>query len=745
MSDTHVQHGTFQFKGELAASDMYVERAGLKVRSNLADFIEMEVLQGLDVEADRFWRGFSSLVGKHMDTNRALLQERDHLQQEIDRWHKENGPVAGKPDAYRDFLHRIGYLVAEPADFTVSTEKLDPEITRISGPQLVVPISNARYALNAANARWGSLYDALYGTDAISQEGELKPAKQYNAVRGQAVFEYVAAFMDKVFPLQNGRHADVTAYEIERPGQQASLVITAGDTKTHLQDSAAFYGFREEGSRLHILLGHNRLHIELVIDRSHPIGKTHPAGLADVIVESAITVIQDCEDSVAAVDAQDKVAVYRNWLGLMQASLEEAFEKNGRKLVRTLNPDRQYTSADGNTFSVKGRALMMVRNVGHLMMTDAVLDHEDKAIGEGLMDGVVTTLCAMHDLEQQQNSKTGAIYIVKPKMHGPKEVAFAAAMFADIEEMLGLAPNTIKIGIMDEERRTSANLKAVIKEAAKRIFFINTGFLDRTGDEIHTAMAAGPVLPKEGIKAEKWLAAYEDRNVIIGLQCGLMGRAQIGKGMWAKPDSMHDMLEQKIVHPKAGANCAWVPSPTAATLHALHYHYVDVQQAQEKRLNEALPSLAVLFSMPVLYPACLTAGEIRNELDNNAQGILGYVVRWVDQGIGCSKVPDIHDVALMEDRATCRISSQAIANWLKHGVVSEAAVLDSFSRMAAIVDEQNADDPLYQPMAADTEGSVAFQAALALALKGSKAPSGYTEPTLHTARRKVKHAISQRA
>ncbi|RCL00205.1 MAG: malate synthase [Candidatus Tokpelaia sp. JSC189] len=743
MSDIYTQQETLQVKEELTSSEIYLERAGLKVKNNLANFVEMEVLQGLDVEADRFWHGFSSLIAKHMDTNRVLLQERDHLQQEIDCWHKKNGPVAAKSKIYCDFLRKIGYLVADPADFTISTGNLDPEITKISGPQLVVPISNARYALNAANARWGSFYNALYGTDAILQDGELKLAEQYNPVRGQAVFDYVAMFMDKAFPLQEGCYADVTAYEIERNGQWASLVITTKSTKTQLRDSAAFHGFREEGGVLRILLGHNRLYIELVINRSHPIGKMHPAGLTDVIVESAITVIQDCEDSVAAVDAQDKVSVYRNWLGLMQANLEDTFEKNGKKVVRILNPDRQYTSADGKAFSVKGCALMMVRNVGHLMMTDAVLDNEGKVIGEGLMDGVITTLCAMHDLKQRQNSKTGSIYIVKPKMHGPKEAAFAVTMFADIEKMLGLARNTIKIGIMDEERRTSANLKAVIKEVAKRIFFINTGFLDRTGDEIHTAMAAGPVLPKEDIKAEKWLAAYEDRNMVIGLQCGLMGRAQIGKGMWVKCDSMHDMLEQKISHPKTGANCAWVPSPTAATLHALHYHYVNVQEVQGKRLNEALPSLSVLFSMPALEPASLTACEIRNELDNNAQGILGYVVRWIDRGIGCSKVPDIHNVTLMEDRATCRISSQVIANWLKHGVISESEVLDSFRRMATVVDEQNADDPLYRPMAADTEGSVAFQAALALALKGSEAPSGYTEPVLYRARRKVKYGIDK--
>ncbi|RCL01922.1 MAG: malate synthase [Candidatus Tokpelaia sp. JSC188] len=743
MSDIYTKQETLQIKKEFTSPDIYLERETLKVRSSLANFIETEVLQGLDIKAEQFWQSFSTLVAKHMDTNRALLQERAYLQQKIDLWHKSNGPIVAKPEIYCNFLREIGYLVAEAKDFTISTEKLDPEITKISGPQLVVPISNARYALNATNARWGSLYDALYGTDAISQKDAPKLAGEYNPIRGEAVFDYVAMFMDKIFPLQKGHYTDVTAYEIKENKQKVNLIITVKNTKTHLQDSMAFRGFREEDGVLYILLEHNKLHVELVVDRSNPIGNLHPAGLADIIVESAITVIQDCEDSVVAVDAQDKVAVYRNWLGLMKTNLQETFEKNGRKLVRLLNPDRQYISTDGKPFSVKGRALMMVRNVGHLMMTDAVLDTKGMAIGEGLMDGIITTLCAMHDLKQQKNSKTGSIYIVKPKMHGPKEVAFAAAIFTDIEEMLGLIPNTIKIGIMDEERRTSANLKAVIKEVVERIFFINTGFLDRTGDEIHTVMMAGPVLPKEKIKAERWLAAYEDRNVIIGLQCGLMGRAQIGKGMWTQPDSMYDMLEQKISHPQAGANCAWVPSPTAATLHALHYHYVDVQQMQERRLNEASPPLSVLFSMPMLEPAHLTVGKICNELDNNAQGILGYVVRWVDQGIGCSKVPDIHNISLMEDRATCRISSQVIANWLKHGIVSEIEVLNSFKRMAIIVDDQNVNDPLYQPMATNIEDSIAFQAALALALKGNTAPSGYTEPILHVARCKMKSSVNK--
>lgn len=719
-------------------TDRYMLREGLKVRSSLAGFIETQALAGLAVEAGQFWRGFSDLVARHMDNNRALLCERERLQRELDRWHPENGPAAQNPEGYQAFLQKIGYLADVPEDFSISTQGLDPEITAISGPQLVVPVSNARYALNAANARWGSLYDALYGTDAVAQTGGLKAGKNYNPVRGQAVFDDVAVFMDRVFPLQNGSHRDVTAYTIEQDGPRVKLVITAAGVQTQLLDGAAFRGYAQKDQALHILLEHNMLHIELLINREHPVGRTHAAGLADVLVESAVTVIQDCEDSVAAVDAQDKAAVYRNWLGLMRGDLEDAFEKNGRLQTRRLQPDRCYRGADGSSFGLKGRALMMVRNVGHLMMTDAVLDRQDRPVGEGLMDAAVTTLCAMHDRQRRHNSKTGAVYIVKPKMHGPQEVAFAVEILADVEKMLGLPPETVKIGIMDEERRTSANLKACIKAAASRIFFVNTGFLDRTGDEIHTAMQAGPVLPKEAIKAEAWLAAYEDRNVITALQCGFAGRAQIGKGMWAKPDAMQEMLEQKIAHPEAGANCAWVPSPTAATLHALHYHYVDVTAVQEKRQKETLPALAQLFSMPVLERAQVSAQDIQEELDNNAQGILGYVVRWVDQGVGCSKVPDIHNVALMEDRATCRISSQVIANWLEHGVVCEADVLASFRRMAAIVDEQNRHDPFYRPMAQEKEGSIAFQTALDLALKGTDAPSGYTEPTLHAARSKSK-------
>jgi Malate synthase len=717
----------------------YVARAGLQVDELLAGFIENEALAGLDVAAGDFWNGLAKLIETRMPENRKLLEFRDELQKQIDEWHRKHGAVAASPDSYRAFLKDIGYLEDEPGDFAVEPGQLDPEITTICGPQLVVPISNARYALNATNARWGSLYDALYGTDAIARDGELAPGKTYNPVRGQAVFTRVAQFLDEAFPLVAGSHAAVTCYDLD--GNR--LVIEGAGGSLALADPAAFAGFRREGEILHILLRHHSLHAELVINRLDPVGKTHPAGLADVIMESAITSIQDCEDSVAAVDAEDKVAVYRSWLGLMKGDLEDTFEKDGRTITRRLNGDRSYHAPDGSVFALKGRALQLVRNVGHLMTSDAVLDGQGTPVGEGLLDAAVTTLCAMHDLKRKANSTTGAIYIVKPKMHGPHEVQFACDVFTDVEQFLGLPENTIKIGIMDEERRTSANLKACIRAARKRIFFINTGFLDRTGDEIHTAMQAGPVLPKDQIKAERWIQAYEDRNVIIGLACGLSGKAQIGKGMWAKPDDMADMLVQKIGHPRAGANCAWVPSPTAATLHALHYHSVDVFEAQERRKSETAPSLGELFSMPVLVAGSLSPEQIRKELENNAQGILGYVVRWVDQGVGCSKVPDINNIALMEDRATCRISSQAIANWLYHGIVNHDEVRETFVRMSAIVDRQNASDAAYHRMSDNPEASIAFQSALALAVEGVTQPSGYTEPLLHGGRRKVKELASR--
>jgi malate synthase len=712
-----------------------VERSGLAVHPQLADFVEREALPGTGVEREHFWSRFAALVAEMMPRNRALLAERDRLQTLIDDWHRANGPVAADPAGYVRFLGEIGYLVDEPADFAIETEGLDPEIASICGPQLVVPVSNARYALNAANARWGSLFDALYGTDAIPRTGELAPGKGYNPARGQAVFARAARFLDEAFPLRGASHADARAYAPVPAGTAWSLTVTTAAGETGLQNATQFVGWSGEASRPVILLRHHGLHAELRIDREHPIGRDHPAGLADVVLESALTTIQDCEDSVAAVDAEDKVGVYRNWLGLMNGALEDTFEKGGRTVTRRLNPDRQYTGRDGRPLTLKGRALLLVRNVGHLMTTDAVLDPTGLPIGEGLLDAAVTALCAMSD---RTNSATGAIYVVKPKMHGPAEVAFACDIFAGVERLLGLRPETIKIGIMDEERRTSANLKACIHAARRRVFFINTGFLDRTGDEIHTSMRAGPVLRKDDVKAESWIAAYEDRNVLIGLAAGFARRAQIGKGMWARPDDMAAMLASKGAHPNAGANTAWVPSPTAATLHALHYHEVDVFSAQGRRHNQPTPGLEALFSMPVLAAGQLSAEAVQRELDNNAQGILGYVVRWVDQGVGCSKVPDINDVGLMEDRATCRISSQAIANWLANGVVDAAQVRATFERMAVVVDGQNAGDPLYRPMAGDFAQSVAFQAALDLALKGAEQPSGYTEPILHAARRVVK-------
>ena len=711
----------------------YIEKSGLKVDALLVDFLEKEALPGTGVDPHRFWLGLSIYVARFAPRNRAFLAIRDNLQTQIDDWHRANGPVANDPAGYERFLRQIGYVVPEPEDFAIETSGLDPEISTLCGPQLVVPVSNARYALNAANARWGSLFDALYGTDAIAQDGALAPGKGYNPERGAAVFARAARFLDQAFPLTVGSHGDVTSYALDYHNGLCSLVIDGG--RTALADPAQFVGYRQVGEELVVLLRHNGLHAEIDIDRANSIGKTHKAGIADIVIESALTTIQDCEDSVAAVDTEDKVGVYRNWLGLMNGSLEETFEKGGRTVTRRLNPDRVYTAPNGATLTLKGRSLLLVRNVGHLMTTRSILDQDGQEIGEGLMDAVVTALCALHD--KQANSVTGAIYIVKPKMHGPDEVGFACEIFGGVERLLGLAENTIKIGIMDEERRTSANLKACIKAARHRVFFINTGFLDRTGDEIHTSMEAGPVLRKDDIKSERWLAAYEDRNVLIGLRCGFSGKAQIGKGMWAKPDAMAEMLKVKVSQPRAGANTAWVPSPTAATLHALHYHEVDVFEAQKRRHNEPTPGLDALFSMPVLDPSTLSREEIVRELENNSQGILGYVVRWVQQGVGCSKVPDINDVGLMEDRATCRISSQAIANWLRHGVVSKDEIVSTFERMASVVDEQNAGDPIYRPMAGNFH-SVAFQAALDLALHGAEQPSGYTEPILHKRRLQVK-------
>ncbi len=712
----------------------YLNKSGLQVDARLVSFIEGEALPGTGIEPDAYWAGLAGLVERFMPRNRELLAVRDELQGKIDRWHHEHGPVANDPAGYAAFLSEIGYLVPEPADFSIETTGLDPEISTICGPQLVVPVSNARYALNAANARWGSLYDALYGTDAISRDGELAPGKGFNPARGAAVVKRSAEFLDSAVPLASGSHADVTGYHAVKEGERREFVADTASGRVGLKDATAFAGYGGTQERGELVLKHNGLHIILIIDPKSVIGSLHPAGLSDVIIESALTAIQDCEDSVAAVDAEDKVGVYRNWLGLMNGSLKEAFEKGGKTVHRELNADRTYKDANGQPLTLKGRALLLVRNVGHLMTTRAVLDKNGTPIGEGLLDAAVTVLGSLSD---KVNSKTGAIYIVKPKMHGPAEVAFACEVFGAVEDMLGLKRNAIKIGIMDEERRTSANLKACIYEARERVFFINTGFLDRTGDEIHTSMEAGPVLRKDDVKSEKWIQSYEDRNVLIGLAAGFSGRAQIGKGMWARPDDMAAMLASKAAHPNAGANTAWVPSPTAATLHALHYHQIDVFEAQKRRHNQPTPGLDALFSMPVLAKGALSESEIVREVENNAQGILGYVVRWVDQGVGCSKVPDINNVGLMEDRATCRISSQAIASWLRHGLVSKDQVTEVFERMAAVVDGQNAGDPNYVPMSGNF-GSIAFQAALDLALKGADQPSGYTEPLLHAARERVK-------
>jgi malate synthase len=714
--------------------------AGLQIANSLYQLVEQQIAPGTGITTADFWQSFANILSDLAPRNRELLAKRETLQQQIDNYHRSRADLPHDHADYKQFLLDIGYLAEDVGEFEISTNNVDSEITQQAGPQLVVPVKNARFALNAANARWGSLYDALYGTDAISEDNGATKSGPYNPIRGQRVIEFAKQHLDKAAPLKGASHADIVKYSISGGLLQAHQQDGAVTT---LQNSSQLKGYRgTEQQPSAILLCQNGLHIEIQIDADHPIGASDKAGVKDLLLEAAVTTIMDCEDSVAAVDAEDKVEVYANWTGLMKGDLEDSFIKGGKSTTRKLAADRGYTALDGSELTLHGRSLLFVRNVGHLMTNDAILDSEGNEVPEGIMDCMITCLAALHDLQGNgihHNSRSGSIYIVKPKMHGPEEVAFANTLFGRVEEALGLAPFTIKMGIMDEERRTTVNLKQCIHAAQNRVVFINTGFLDRTGDEIHTSMLAGPMLPKADMKKATWIGAYENWNVDIGLACGLMGRAQIGKGMWAMPDEMAAMLEQKIGHPKAGANTAWVPSPNGATLHALHYHQIDVFSLQASMQHVMRASVDEILQIPLLQdPSSLDAATIQSELDNNAQGILGYVVRWIDQGVGCSKVPDINNVGLMEDRATLRISSQHICNWLHHGICSQAQVLQTLNRMAAVVDGQNANDPAYQPMATNPGQSIAFEAACALIFEGETQPSGYTEPLLHAYRRKAK-------